>query len=84
MKNIYTSWEQVPLYLTIDELALLMGISRAGAYSLAHSEGFPLTRWGKRMAVSKDKLLDWLDDHSRTSQAINRNRPPGASRVALE
>lgn len=47
MKNIYTSWEQVPLYLTIDELALLMGISRAGAYSLAHSEGFPLTRWGK-------------------------------------
>jgi excisionase family DNA binding protein len=61
MKTTYTSWEQWPPYLTIDEVALLMGISRVGAYSLAHSEGFSLTRWGKRMAVSKDKLLNWLD-----------------------
>ena len=61
MKTTYTSWEQLPPYLSIDEVALLMGISRVGAYSLAHSEGFPLTRWGKRMAVSKDKLLNWLD-----------------------
>ena len=61
MKTTYTSWEQLPPFLTIDEVALLMGISRVGAYSLAHSEGFPLTRWGKRMAVSKDKLLNWLD-----------------------
>ena len=61
MKTTYTSWEQLPPYLTIDEVALLMGISRVGAFSLVNSEGFPLTRWGKRMAVSKDKLLNWLD-----------------------
>lgn len=61
MKDRFTSREQLPLFLTIEEVGWLLGVSRAGAYSVAHSEGFPLIRLGKRMVVSRDALFEWLE-----------------------
>ena len=61
MKTMYTSIDQLPIVLTADQLAQALGISRAGAYQLMHSKGFPTLRIGKRMLVPKDKFLEWLD-----------------------
>ena len=61
MKDKFTSMDQLPLFLTIEEMGWLLGVSRAGAYQVAHSEGFPLIRLGKRMVVSRDALFEWLD-----------------------
>ena len=64
MKEPFISIDQVPLFLTIEEMGWLLGVSRAGAYAVAHSEGFPLIRLGKRMVVSRDALFEWLDNQS--------------------
>ena len=56
----YTSLEQLPLALSADDVAQVLGISRANAYELMHSEGFPKLRVGKRIIVASKDLLDWI------------------------
>ena len=51
-----TAFENLPNVLSAEQLAQTLGISRAGAYQLLHSEGFPTLRIGKRMLVPRDKL----------------------------
>ena len=58
-----TSYDQLPVALKADQVAAVLGISRAGAYNLMRSEGFPTLFIGKRMIVPKDKLIDWMDEH---------------------
>ena len=52
---------QLPMALNANQVAAALGISRAGAYNLMRSEGFPTLFIGKRMVVPKDKLMLWLD-----------------------
>ena len=59
--NYYTSMEQLPLALNADDVAQVLGVSRAYAYELMRSEGLPTLRVGKRMTVLKVKLLEWID-----------------------
>ena len=61
MKATFTSLEQLPLTLNADQLAQVLGISRANAYCLMHTRGFPTFKIGKRMMVPKDKLMDWME-----------------------
>ena len=61
MNKIYTNYDQLPLALSADEVAQVLGISRAGAYTLMHSKGFPALHVGKRIVVPKDKLLEWIE-----------------------
>ena len=57
-------FEHVPDILNAQQLAEVLGISRAGAYQILNSKDFPTLRIGKRMLVPKDKLLAWIDDHT--------------------
>ena len=58
----YTSLDQLPITLRADELAAVLGISRAGAYTLMRSKGFPTIFIGKRMVVYRDKFIQWMDE----------------------
>ena len=58
----YTSLDQLPLTLKAEELAAVLGISRAGAYTLMRSKGFPTIFIGKRMVVYRDKFIQWMDE----------------------
>ena len=60
MTNNYTSLDQLPLALSAEDVAQVLGISRANAYALMHSKGFPTLKIGKRMTVPKDKLIEWI------------------------
>ena len=60
----YTSFEQLPLTLCADDVAKVLSISRANAYTLMHSHGFPTIKIGKRMVVAKDKLIAWMKAQS--------------------
>lgn len=57
----FTSYDQMPVSLSAEHIAAALGISRANAYNLMRSEGFPTVHIGKRMIVPKDKYLAWLD-----------------------
>ncbi|MBQ8611390.1 MAG: helix-turn-helix domain-containing protein [Oscillospiraceae bacterium] len=61
MTNNYTSLDQLPLALSAEDVAQVLGISRANAYALMHSKGFPTLKIGKRMTVPKDKLIAWME-----------------------
>ena len=60
-KGTFKSYEDLPLMLSVPEMAAALGISRAGAYELARSEGFPALRIGTRIVIPKDKLQEWVD-----------------------
>ena len=49
------------LTLTIPEVAEVLGISRAKAYDLAHSDGFPTLSCGRRLLVAKRGLELWVE-----------------------
>ena len=59
-KEIFKSYEELPLMLSVPEMAAALGISRAGAYELARSEGFPALRIGTRIVIPKDELRKWI------------------------
>ena len=61
MKKTFKSYEDLPLMLSVPEMAAALGISRAGAYELSRSEGFPALRIGTRIVIPKDKLQEWVD-----------------------
>ena len=60
-QNVYKSYDELPLMLSVPEVATVLGISRAGAYELVHSSGFPSMKIGSRIVTPKDKLLAWID-----------------------
>ena len=60
-KATFKSYEELPLMLSVLEMAAVLGISRAGAYELARTEGFPALKIGSRIVVPKDKLREWID-----------------------
>ena len=68
MEQMYTDIEQLPIMLNADQIAQALGISRAGAYQLMHSKGFPTVRIGKRMVVPKAQLLKWIEDRLQDGQ----------------
>lgn len=58
----YKNYEDLPLMLSVIEMSQVLGISRAGAYELAKSRGFPSISIGTRIIIPKDKLLDWINE----------------------
>lgn len=51
----------LPIQLTVMDIARFLGVGRSTAYKLVHSEGFPAVRLPgcKRLIVSKKLFLDW-------------------------
>lgn len=58
----YTSYDQLPIMLSVTEVAKFLGISRRNPYELIHTAGFPKIQLGKRIVIPKDKLLEWLNN----------------------
>ena len=61
-KYTFTSYDQLPLALCADDVAAVLGISRANAYTLMHSKDFPTLFIGKRMIVPRDKFIVWMEE----------------------
>ena len=61
MATTYTSYTQLPLSLNANDIAAVLGISRANAYTLMRAKGFPTIFIGKRMIVPRDKFIEWMD-----------------------
>jgi len=61
MKKTLYSIEEMPLTLNAVEVAQVLGLSRAGAYNLLNSKGFPTLHIGSRKIVPKDKFIDWIN-----------------------
>ena len=61
-QSIIKSKDELPLFLTVMDMAALLGISRSSAYELAAEEGFPkLKLVPGRVIIPRDRLLEWMD-----------------------
>ncbi len=60
----FKNYTDLPLTLTVPEVGEVLGISRAGAYELVCSEGFPHMKICTRILVPKDKFLAWIDEQT--------------------
>lgn len=58
---LYTSYEELPLFLNAETLAKLLGVSVSSSYELMHEKDFPAIRIGSRLVVPKEKLQHWID-----------------------
>ena len=68
MRNTkFKNYEDLPLTLTAPEVGEVLGISRAAAYELVRSRGFPRMRIGTRILVPKDKFIQWIDEQTEVS-----------------
>ena len=54
----------VPKVMNAKQVAEYLGISKQGAYNLMNTESFPTLRVGKRLLVSTDRFLEWIESHS--------------------
>ena len=65
-KSIYKTKEEMPLFLTVMDVANLLGISRASAYELVRQENFPKLKIVQGPTIiPRDRLLEWLDEQTR-------------------
>lgn len=69
MKQVkYKSYEELPLMLSVPEVAAVLGISQAGAYELVHTDGFPALKVGSRIVVPKEKFIEWINENTAKKQ----------------
>ena len=60
-QSTYKTYDELPLMLSVPEVAAVLGISRAGAYELARSKHFPSLNIGSRIVIPKDKFIAWIE-----------------------
>ena len=65
MKNpIYKSYDNLPLFLSAETVAKVLGVSSSSAYELMHEPSFPTLRIGSRMVVPKEQFVQWVSAHT--------------------
>ena len=65
-QSMYKSRDEMPMFLTVMDVANLLGISRASAYELVREDKFPKLRIVQgRTIIPRDRLLEWLDEQTR-------------------
>ena len=57
-------FETMPDVMDAKQIAEALQISKAGAYNLLNSPGFPTLRIGGRKLVMKSELILWLKSHT--------------------
>ena len=66
----FKSYSDLPLTLNALDVAEVLGISRAAAYELVRSRGFPHMNVGKRILIPKDAFLEWIREQSMSDNCV--------------
>ena len=68
--SMYKNKDEMPMFLTVMDVANLLGISRASAYELVREDNFPKLKLVQgRTIIPRDRLLEWLDEQTRYDRA---------------
>ncbi len=60
----YKSYDELPLFLNAETVAVVLGIAPSSAYELMHEAGFPVLKVGNRMVVPKESFIRWVKEHT--------------------
>lgn len=70
-KEIYKSFDELPIMLSVNQLANVLGISRTSSYDLVRSKDFPSITIGSRIVVPKDELMIWIQNQLNSKEVKN-------------
>ena len=62
------SLDNLQAVLDIDDIKSVLRVSRANAYKISGSKGFPRLKVGKRVLVQKKDFIEWLDSRDEIMQ----------------
>ena len=60
MESKYTSFDDLPLTLRVEDLMPILGIGRNTAYELVRSGQIRSVRVGKQIRIPKDAVVEYL------------------------
>lgn len=60
MKESYKSFDELPMMLSVSQVAKVLGISPTRSYELVNEKGFPKIKIGTRIVVPKDEFQLWI------------------------
>ena len=63
-ESVYKSYDELPLFLNLELVAKVLGVSPSSGYELMHEPDFPVLRVGNRMVVPKEKFMQWVEEHT--------------------
>lgn len=69
-RSKYKSFEELPLMLTVQNVADVLGIGLAHAYEVAHRKAFPTITLGSRIIVPRDRFMEWIDRQAEKKSEI--------------
>ena len=58
------SYDDLPLFLNVNLVAQVLGVSISTAYEVMHEPGFPVLRVGSRIVVPKEKFIQWAEEQA--------------------
>ena len=58
----FHSYEELPLMLTVADVADVLGIGLAHAYEVVRRQDFPTLTLGSRIIVPRDKFIRWIEE----------------------
>ena len=67
-ESVFKSYDDLPLFLSAETVAKLLGISISSTYKLMQQKDFPVLRIGNRKVVPKDRCRAWVDRFTGGSQ----------------
>lgn len=59
--NRIKNLDELPLSLTVTDIAKVLGISKQNAYMLCNSDNFPSVRVGRRIITPKLAFIKWME-----------------------
>ena len=63
-QSVYKTYDDLPLFLNVNLVAQVLGVSISTAYEMMHEPGFPVLRVGSRMVVPKEKFIQWAEEQA--------------------
>lgn len=64
VNKTYTSVEEIPVMMTVDEMAALLRIGRNTAYSLVRNQEIPSIRVGKQFRIYRGDIINYQNSLS--------------------
>jgi len=69
MKNeLYKNYDELPLMLSVNQVAKVLGISRTSTYDLVKEIDFPSITIGSRIVVPKEELILWIKNQVKSKE----------------
>lgn len=63
-ESVYKTYDDLPLFLNVNLVAQVLGVSPSSTYELMHEPDFPVLRVGSRMVVPKEQFIRWVTEHT--------------------